>query len=54
MSAIPDSELAAGVGQPLQETKSRDINNAPSNNAPGLAIPGDAHDNGTDNTIIHR
>lgn len=53
MPAFEDSDL--GVETPITQTKSRDINQAPSNNlavgSPSLAIPSDAHTDGTGNAI---
>lgn len=46
MSGLSNSELAEGVGQPLASTKSREANGAPN-----LAIPGDAHEDGTANSV---
>jgi HAD superfamily hydrolase (TIGR01456 family) len=51
MSGIPDSELAAGVGQPLEQSKTRDVNNGASNSVPGLAIPGETEQDGTEHAV---
>ncbi|KAF2828611.1 HAD-superfamily hydrolase [Ophiobolus disseminans] len=48
MPMFEDSELAGNT--PLAPIKSRDVNLAPSNN-PSLAIPGDALEDGTTNSI---
>ncbi|CBX91093.1 similar to phosphatidyl synthase [Plenodomus lingam JN3] len=55
MSAFDDKELADSVGAPTQQTQTRDVNTGASNSmnvgSPSLAIPGDAHEDGTAHSI---